>query len=85
MKKHSRCLMKWANHSNLEVINGIESNDPISVYSQGEFTDLCRGPHVNNTNMIKSFKLLHTSSAYWRGDERNQSTAANLWNCLEYG
>jgi len=56
----------------LEVINGIESNDPISVYSQGDFTDLCRGPHVNNTNAIKSFKLLHTSAAYWRGDERNK-------------
>ena len=40
----------------LEVINGIESDDPISIYSQGEFTDLCRGPHVNNTNIIKSFK-----------------------------
>ena len=56
----------------LEVINDIESDDPISVYSQGEFTDLCRGPHVSNTNLIKSFKLLHTSSAYWRGDERNK-------------
>lgn len=56
----------------LEVIKDIESDDPISVYSQGEFTDLCRGPHVNNTNIIKSFKLLHTSAAYWRGDERNQ-------------
>ena len=67
----------------LEVINGIESNDPISVYSQGDFTDLCRGPHVNNTNMIKSFKLLHTSAAYWRGDERNkvlQRIYGTAWN-----
>ena len=56
----------------LEVINELESNEAISVYSQGEFTDLCRGPHVDNTSAIKSFKLLHTSAAYWRGDERNQ-------------
>ncbi len=54
-----------------EIIEGIDSDDPISVYSQGEFTDLCRGPHVDSTDAIGSFKLLHTSSAYWRGDERN--------------
>ena len=40
----------------LEVINGIESDDPISVYSQGEFVDLCRGPHVDNTNVLKSLE-----------------------------
>ena len=55
-----------------EVINDIESNDPISVYTQGEFTDLCRGPHVENTKFLKSFKLLNTSASYWRGDERNK-------------
>jgi len=54
-----------------EVIEGIDSSDAISVYTQGEFTDLCRGPHVGSTGDIKSFKLLHTSAAYWRGDERN--------------
>ncbi len=55
-----------------EVINDITSNDPISVYTQGEFTDLCRGPHVENTKFLKSFKLLNTSASYWRGDERNK-------------
>ncbi len=55
-----------------EIINDIESNEPISVYSQGEFTDLCRGPHVENTKFLKSFKLLNVSAAYWRGDERNK-------------
>lgn len=54
-----------------EIIEAIDSNDAISVYTQGEFTDLCRGPHVDSTRNIKSFKLLHTSAAYWRGDERN--------------
>ena len=55
-----------------EVISDIASNDPISVYTQGEFTDLCRGPHVENTKFLKSFKLLNTSASYWRGDERNK-------------
>ncbi len=54
-----------------EIIQDIDSNDPISLYTQGEFTDLCRGPHVGSTQDLKSFKLLHTSAAYWRGDERN--------------
>ena len=55
-----------------EIIDDIESDEPISVYSQGEFTDLCRGPHVENTKVLKSFKLLNLSAAYWRGDERNK-------------
>jgi len=55
-----------------EVIDEIDSDDAISVYTQGEFTDLCRGPHVDNTQALKSFRLLHTSAAYWRGDERNK-------------
>ena len=54
-----------------EIIDGIDSSDALSVYTQGEFTDLCRGPHVGSTRDIKSFKLLHTSASYWRGDERN--------------
>jgi len=54
-----------------EIIEGIDSDQALSVYTQGEFTDLCRGPHVGSTRDIKSFKLLHTSAAYWRGDERN--------------
>ncbi len=67
----------------VEIIEGIDNNDPISVYSQGEFTDLCRGPHVENTSALKSFKLLNTSSAYWRGDERNpvlQRIYGTAWN-----
>jgi threonyl-tRNA synthetase len=54
-----------------EIIDGIDSNDAISIYTQGEFSDLCRGPHVESTGMLKSFKLMHTSASYWRGDERN--------------
>jgi len=50
-----------------EVISDIESDEPISVYSQGEFTDLCRGPHVENTKILKSFKLLNVSAATGEG------------------
>lgn len=54
-----------------EIIGGLPVGEPISVYTQGEFTDLCRGPHVASTKAIKAFKLLYTSASYWRGDERN--------------
>jgi threonyl-tRNA synthetase len=55
----------------VEIIDSIDSDQPISIYTQGDWSDLCRGPHVESTKNIKAFKLLHTSSAYWRGDERN--------------
>lgn len=58
-------------HFKVEIIQSIDSTDPISAYTQGEFTDLCRGPHVDTTKRLKAFKLLSTSSAYWRGDEKN--------------
>ena len=54
----------------LELIEGIE--EQISIYSQGEFVDLCRGPHLPSTGLIKHFKLLSLTGAYWRGDERNR-------------
>lgn len=44
----------------------------VSLYSQGEYTDLCRGPHIPSTGMIKAFKLLNVAGAYWRGDEKNK-------------
>ncbi|MZH05482.1 MAG: threonine--tRNA ligase [Nitrospinae bacterium] len=55
----------------VEIIEGIDPGEPITLYTQGEWGDLCGGPHVESTKKIKAFKLLHTSSAYWRGDERN--------------
>ena len=56
----------------VEIIEQIDSADPISAYGQGDFIDLCRGPHVPTTGRIKHFKLLNTSGAYWRGDENNK-------------
>ena len=67
----------------VEIIDSIDSNEPLSVYSQGDWADLCRGPHVESTKQIKAFKLLNTSSAYWRGDERNpvlQRIYGTAWN-----
>ena len=56
----------------VEIIEQIDSEDNISAYGQGDFIDLCRGPHVPSTGKIKHFKLLSTSGAYWRGDENNK-------------
>ncbi|HSE57422.1 MAG TPA: threonine--tRNA ligase, partial [Nitrospiraceae bacterium] len=55
----------------VEMIQGFEEGQPISLYSQGEFVDLCRGPHLPTTGHVGAFKLLSTGGAYWRGDERN--------------
>jgi threonyl-tRNA synthetase len=55
----------------VELIQGFPDGEPISAYSQGEFVDLCRGPHLPATGHVGAFKLLTTAGAYWRGDERN--------------
>lgn len=54
----------------VEILEGLP-DEQISLYQQGEFVDLCRGPHVPSTGQIKAFKLLSSAGAYWRGDERN--------------
>jgi threonyl-tRNA synthetase len=54
-----------------ELANAIKG-DTVTMYTQGEFDNLCKGPHVSNTSEIKAFKLLKISSAYWRGDEKNK-------------
>ncbi|GJL52233.1 threonine--tRNA ligase [Candidatus Nitrospira salsa] len=55
----------------VEIIEGFQDDEPVSAYTQGEFIDLCRGPHIPSTGHIKAFKLLTSAGAYWRGDERN--------------
>ncbi|OZB61085.1 MAG: threonine--tRNA ligase [Lysobacterales bacterium 14-68-21] len=55
-----------------QIIESIPSNEELSLYSQGEFTDLCRGPHVPNTGKLRAFKLMKVAGAYWRGDSNNQ-------------
>ncbi|OCT14468.1 threonine--tRNA ligase [Paenibacillus pectinilyticus] len=56
----------------VELINDLPENVEISIYDQGEFFDLCRGPHMPSTGRIKAFKLLHVAGAYWRGDASNK-------------
>jgi threonyl-tRNA synthetase len=55
-----------------EIIESIPANEELSLYTQGEFTDLCRGPHVPNTGKLRAFKLMKVAGAYWRGDSNNQ-------------
>ena len=55
----------------LEIIDAIPEGDPITTYTNGAFTDLCRGPHVDSTAKVPAVKLLNIAGAYWRGDERN--------------
>ncbi|MBI5443863.1 MAG: threonine--tRNA ligase [Deltaproteobacteria bacterium] len=54
-----------------ELIRDLPEDETITLYEQGDFTDLCRGPHVPSTGRIPAFKLLSVAGAYWRGDERN--------------
>ncbi len=56
----------------IELIDGLEEGEEISFYKQGEFTDLCAGPHVAYTKKVKAFKLLSVTGAYWRGDSNNK-------------
>ncbi len=54
-----------------EIIESIPANEDLSLYAQGEFTDLCRGPHVPSTDKLRAFKLMKVAGAYWRGDSNN--------------
>ncbi len=64
-------FQKKAEPYKVELINEL-ADDTISLYEQGDFADLCRGPHVPSTAKIKAFKLLSIAGAYWRGDEKNK-------------
>jgi len=55
-----------------EIIESIPADQEVSLYSEGEFTDLCRGPHVPSTGKLKVFKLMKVAGAYWRGDSNNE-------------
>jgi threonyl-tRNA synthetase len=55
-----------------EIIASIPSNEDISLYRQGEFVDLCRGPHIPSTGKLQAFKLMKVAGAYWRGDSNNE-------------
>jgi threonyl-tRNA synthetase len=59
-------------HYKAEIIASIPSNEEVSLYREGKFEDLCRGPHVPSTGKLKHFKLMKVAGAYWRGDHRNE-------------
>lgn len=59
-------------HYKAQIIRDIDSSEPLSVYRQGDFIDLCRGPHVPSTGKLKVFKLTKLAGAYWRGDANNE-------------
>ncbi len=59
-------------HYKAQIIEAIPGDEDVSLYSQGNFTDLCRGPHVPATSKLKVFKLMKVAGAYWRGDSRNE-------------
>ena len=68
----------------LDLINNMdEENTIISCYSQGDFTDLCRGPHVESVKLLKNFKLLKVSGAYWKGDAKNKMLQRIYGVCFE--
>ena len=56
----------------LELLEAIPNEESVTLYKQGEFVDLCRGPHLPSTGYLKAFQLTHVSGAYWRGDSNNQ-------------
>ena len=56
----------------VELINDLPEDATISFYKQGDFVDLCAGPHVNYTSKVKAYKLLSATGAYWRGNEKNK-------------
>jgi threonyl-tRNA synthetase len=71
-REQARALFaEMGEHYKVQIIEGIP--DPVvSLYRQGEFVDLCRGPHVPSTGKLRAFKLTSVAGAYWRGDERNE-------------
>src|ERR1700679_3970780 len=81
LKVHRRCLprdeaiahfKKSGEHYKAEIIAAIPPGESISLYGQGDWEDLCRGPHVPSTGKLKAFKLMKVAGAYWRGDSRNE-------------
>lgn len=72
-RKEALKLMSEKNeYYKIELINDLDENEQISLYTQGDFIDLCRGPHIPSTRFIKAFKLTFVAGAYWRGDEKNE-------------
>ncbi|HHT7236789.1 MULTISPECIES: threonine--tRNA ligase [Bacillus] len=72
-REEAKKLFKEMNdHLKLELLEAIPNGESVTLYKQGEFVDLCRGPHLPSTGYLKAFQLTNVSGAYWRGDSNNQ-------------
>lgn len=72
-REEARALMEEKNEPyKIELINDLPEDAQLSFYQQGDYVELCAGPHVSNTSLIKAFKLTATAGAYWRGNEKNK-------------
>ena len=82
-KKDANALMQEKNENyKIEMMDDIEG-DKVSFYKNGEFIDMCRGPHIDSTGQVKAFKLLKIAGAYWRGDEKNAMLQRIYGTCFE--
>ncbi|ALQ67979.1 threonine--tRNA ligase [Bacillus thuringiensis] len=68
----AKLFQEMNDHLKLELLEAIPNGESVTLYKQGEFVDLCRGPHLPSTGYLKAFQLTHVSGAYWRGDSNNQ-------------
>jgi len=68
-------------HYKAEIIRDLPQDEILSIYTQGDFSDLCRGPHVPNTSYLKAFKLMRVAGAYWRGDPKNPMLSRIYGTC----
>lgn len=83
-RKEALALMKkYGEDYKVELINDLEKDSEISFYQQGDFVDLCAGPHLPSTGMIKAFKLTSLTGAYWRGNEHNKMLSRIYGTCFD--
>lgn len=68
----AKLFQEMKDHLKLELLEAIPNEESVTLYKQGEFVDLCRGPHLPSTGYLKAFQLTNVSGAYWRGDSNNQ-------------
>lgn len=73
---------KFAEDYKIELLSAIPEGETVSTYTQGEFTDLCRGPHLSSTGKVKAFKLTSVAGAYWRGDSKNKMLTRIYGTCF---
>jgi threonyl-tRNA synthetase len=71
LRKHGTTVAKEIDREQLGVADDATKVESVSIYTDGPFTDLCRGPHVESTGQVGAFKLMRVSGAYWRGDDKN--------------